>query len=123
MKNAISWFEIPTKDFNRALQFYSTIFDAKMDVQDFQGLKMAFFPCDKDGVGGSIIHHKDFYKPSENGTLVYLNGGDNLDKVLSKVEKAGGKVLIQKKLITTEIGYMAVFLDSEGNKVALHSMK
>ena len=121
MKNAISWFEIPTKDFERAVKFYNTIFGFKMNVQDFNGLKMAFFPCDKDTVGGTILSHQS-YKPSEDGVLIYLNANPDLEKVLSKVEKAGGKVLIKKKLITDDVGYMGVFIDTEGNKIALHSM-
>jgi len=122
MKNAISWFEIPTKDFDRAVKFYNAIFGFAMHVQDFQGLKMAFFPCDKDGVGGTLIQH-EWYKPSASGVLVYLNAEPDLEKVLSNVEKAGGKVLIRKKMISPEIGYMGVFDDTEGNRVALHSMK
>ena len=122
MKNAINWFEIPTSNFDRALEFYNVIFGINMQVQDFQGMKMAFFPCDKGAVGGAIIHH-EWYKPSDKGTIVYLNAEPDLEKVLSKVGKAGGKIVIQKKLITDEIGYIGVFEDTEGNRVALHSMK
>ncbi|MBI2557793.1 VOC family protein [Candidatus Woesearchaeota archaeon] len=122
MKNAINWFELPTKDFERAMKFYNTIFGIKIQVQDFQGMKMAFFPCDKGAVGGAIIHH-EWYTPSDKGTIVYLNAEPDLSKVLSKVEKAGGKIVIQEKLITEEIGYIGVFDDTEGNQAALHSMK
>ena len=122
MENAVNWFEIPTKDFERAVKFYDTIFGFKTNVQDLNGLKMSFFPCDKDSVGGALVHH-EWYKPSENGVLIYLNANPDLEKVLSKVEKAGGKVLIKKKMISPEIGYMGVFADTEGNRIALHSMK
>lgn len=122
MKNAINWFEIPTGDFDRALKFYNAIFGFKMHVQDFQEIKMAFFPCDKGAVGGALVYH-DWYSPSNKGILIFLNAGPDLEKVLSKAEKAGGKVVIKKKLISPEIGYMGVFEDTEGNRVALHSMK
>lgn len=122
MKNAISWFEIPTKDFGRALKFYNAIFDFNMKIQDFQEIKMAFFPCDKGAVGGAIVHH-EWYKPSADGTIVYLSAEPDLAKVLDKVEKAGGKVIINKKIISPENEYMGVFEDTEGNRVALHSMR
>ena len=123
MENAIDWFEIPSSDFGRAIKFYNSIYGFKMQVQDLGDLKMAFFPIEKGGMGGSVVYHPDAYSPSDKGTLVYLNADPDLDKVLSKVEEAGGKVLIKKRLITQEIGYMAIFTDTEGNRVALHSMK
>ena len=121
MKNAINWFEIPSEDFERALKFYSTIFGIEMRVQNFGDLKMAFFPCEKDGVGGTIVHHPDHYKPSDQGVLIYLNANPDLDKVLSKVEKAGGKIIQSKKMVSPGVS-MALVLDSEGNRIALHSV-
>jgi predicted enzyme related to lactoylglutathione lyase len=94
----------------------------EMYTQDMMGYQMGFFQCDKEAVGGAIVKGEG-YVPSATGTMVYLNGGDDLNTVLSKVEAAGGKVLVPKKLITEEIGYFAIFLDAEGNKVALHSLK
>ena len=82
---------------------------------------MAFFPCDKGAVGGALVNH-EWYSPSDKGVLVYLDAEPDLENVLSKVEKAGGKVIIKKKLISPEIGYMGVFEHTEGNRVALHSM-
>ena len=84
------------------------------------GSQMGFFPA--DGVGGAIVKGRD-YEPSSKGSLVYLNAGKDLNAVLSKVEKAGGKVLLGKTLIAEDIGYFALFKDTEGNKLALHSMK
>ena len=124
MKNAISWFEIPTKDFERAVRFYEAIFGFKMTVQEFPDLKMALFPCDtKEGIGGTLIHNAEFYTPSDRGILIYLDANPDLEKVLSKVGEAGGKVLIKKKVISPEFGFMGVLIDSEGNRIALHSMK
>ena len=122
MKNAINWFEIPVKNFERAKSFYETILDAKMQPMEAMGMKSAFFPADlQNGIGGCIIEGQG-YEPSEKGALVYLNGGDDLSVALNKVEDAGGKVLMPKTAIGQN-GFMAHFIDTEGNKVALHSMK
>ncbi len=121
MKNAINWFEIPAENFARGVEFYEKVFDTQMYKQEMLGYNMAFFPMDK-GVGGAVVQGKG-YEPCDKGVLVYLNGGDDLSLPLSKVEKAGGKILVPKTLITEEIGYFAIFMDTEGNKVALHSPK
>ncbi|OGL42655.1 MAG: lactoylglutathione lyase [Candidatus Schekmanbacteria bacterium RBG_13_48_7] len=120
-KNAISWFEIPVTNFERALTFYNKIFDYDMYTQKMGPHMMGFFPCEKDGLSGAIVHGEGCI-PSKTGTCVYLNGGDNLNNILDKVEEAGGKIAVKKTLITNEIGYFAIFIDTEGNKVALHSL-
>ena len=122
MKNAINWFEIPVKDFTKAKAFYETILGAKLQVMEAMGMKSAFFPADlQNGIGGCLMEGQG-YEPSTKGSLVYLNGGDDLSVPLSKVEAAGGKILLPKTAIGPN-GFMAHFTDTEGNKVALHSMK
>ncbi|MGZ3834075.1 MAG: VOC family protein [Mucilaginibacter sp.] len=123
-KNAISWFEIPATDLNRAQKFYETIFDIEMATIDMPQLQMRVFPIeDQMNIGGAICQSGNFYKPSaENGPLLYLNGNPDLKKVLNKVEAAGGTIVIPKTQISTDYGYMAVFLDTEGNRIALHSI-
>lgn len=122
MKNAINWFEIPVKNFDKAKNFYETILGANMQPMEMMGMKSAFFPADlQNGIGGCITQ-ADGYEPSTKGSLVYLNGGDDLSVPLSKVEAAGGKILMPKTAIGPN-GFMAHFTDTEGNKVALHSMK
>jgi uncharacterized protein len=122
MKNAINWFEIPVKNFDTAKTFYETILGAPMQTMEAMGMKSAFFPADlQNGIGGCIIEGKG-YEPSGTGTLVYLNGGEDLSVALSKVESAGGKILLPKTAIGPH-GFMAHFNDTEGNKVALHSAK
>lgn len=122
-KNAVSWFEIPAVDLNRAQKFYETIFDIEMVPLDMPQLQMRLFPTDDPmNVGGAICSSGDFYKPSaESGPLVYLNGNPDVQIILDKIAIAGGTVVIPKTQISPEQGYMAVFLDSEGNRVALHS--
>lgn len=123
MKNAINWFEIPVKEMERAKSFYESIFDFEMfDLDIGDGLQMALFPAMSGTVGGALILKEEFYKPSDVfGPLIYLNANPDLQTVLNRVENAGGKISIPKRLITEDNGYMAVIIDSEGNRVALHS--
>jgi len=125
MDNAISWFEIPATDIDRAQQFYETVFQITMQPMDFQQTKMRMFPIDDPmkGIGGTIIDSGGFHKPSAtDGPLIYLNGNPNVQIFLDRVEAAGGKIMVPKTEISPEYGYMAVFLDTEGNRVALHSV-
>ena len=123
MKNAINWFEIPVNNFDEAKKFYETILGADMHLMEAMGMKSAFFPAEMEtgGIGGCIIQGEG-YEPSPKGSLVYINGGDDLGVPLSKVEAAGGKILLPKTAIGQN-GFMAHFTDPEGNKVGLHSMK
>ncbi|MBX2844365.1 MAG: VOC family protein [Flammeovirgaceae bacterium] len=120
MANAINWFEIPSSNYERALDFYGKVFNTELYQQDIMGIKMAFLPCGEGEVGGAICYG-DGNKPSENGARVYLNGGEDLSIPLSKIEAAGGKVVLPKTKISDEIGYMATFLDTEGNQISFHS--
>lgn len=118
----VAWFEIPVKEMKRAISFYEKVFDTKLDEQDFGGIKMAFFPWDESGkgAGGSLIKADDNYTPSHEGTLVYFSCA-NLSDELSRVEKAGGKILQPRTQISPEYGDMALFEDTEGNRVAMHT--
>ena len=122
MKHAISWFEIPASDFERAKPFYEAVPDTKL-IMPFPEMKYAMFPADmqQGEITGGLVEEKG-YVPSQDGVLIYLNGGDDLDIPLSRVEMAGGKVLRTKTSLGAN-GFMAQFLDTEGNKLALHSMK
>lgn len=120
IKHAATWFEIPATNFDRARAFYGAIFGYDLPSSPMNGCDMAFFVCDRGAVGGAIIHGEGL-KPSADGTTVYLYGGDDLSTVLHKVESAGGKIILPKMKVTEEIGYIAMFIDTEGNKVALHS--
>jgi predicted enzyme related to lactoylglutathione lyase len=124
-KNAISWFEIPAVDLQRAQTFYEKIFDIKLIPVDTPNLKMRMFPVEDqvNGIGGSINYAEGFYRPSAtDGPLIYLNGNPDVQIVLDKIEAAGGKIVVPKTQISPEYGYMAVFIDSEGNRMALHSI-
>lgn len=123
MKNALNWFEIPVTDFNRAKKFYETIFNYHMMVLDLgENFKMGYLPADQQAVGGTIVFHPGIYIPSStDGPMIYLNGNPDLDEFLNRVEVAGGKVLFTKRQISPQFGYMGIFIDTEGNRMALHS--
>lgn len=119
VKDFISWFEIPAINFQQSVDFYNHIFQMEME-KNFEGnYAMAFFPADK-GIGGAIVAGPSS-TPSDIGTLIYLNAGKDLNQVLQRVEPAGGRIIMPKTLINKDAGYFAIFIDSEGNKLALHS--
>ena len=126
MKSVIvGWFEIPVQDMDRAIKFYEEVFECKLNKQVMGDLQMAWFPWEESekGAGGSLVYHKEFYQPSDKaGALIYFSSEDCAVE-LDRVEKAGGKVSIPKRMIAPDIGYMGVFFDSEGNRVAIHSRK
>ena len=87
-------------------------------------MKMRMFPLENmmTGVGGAIVDSGGFHKPSvSDGPLIYLNGNPDLQNVLDKVETSGGKVMVPKTEISKEYGFMALIIDSEGNRIGLHS--
>ena len=120
----VGWFEIPVKNMERAMAFYEAVFDCKLERHQMGPIDMAWFPWDheKGGAGGSLVKNGEFYTPSENGVQVYFSSED-VKIELARIKKAGGEILQSKTLISPEIGYMALFIDSEGNRIALHSLK
>ena len=125
MNNAISWFEIGTTDLDRAAKFYEIIFGIKLNPLDLPNIKMRMFPIDdmENGVGGAVVNSGGFHKPSAtDGPLIYLNGNPDVQNILDKVESAGGKIMVPKTMISPEYGFMAVIIDTEGNRIGLHSV-
>lgn len=119
-KNPVNWFEIPARDLKRAATFYERILQCNLSIQDFGGLKMAWFPMAQDAPGatGSLVQ-QDSYVPSYQGSMVYFSVED-INQTLKLIEENGGKVLNPKNSIG-EFGFVAHFEDTEGNRVALHS--
>jgi predicted enzyme related to lactoylglutathione lyase len=125
--HAINWFEIPVADFDRAKTFYETIFGYKMNERQVGNARMGFLQHDveNEGRGGAIVYDPEFYTPSGNGTLVYLNCEPDIQKVIDRVVSAGGQIIQNKTAVavTQDMGSWALILDTEGNRVALHAME
>ena len=124
--NIVSWVEIPVKQMARAINFYETVFSVGLEKNHGGEFDMAWFPYSEGryGSGAALVCHKEFYQPSPNGVVVYLASmAGDLDVELERVEDAGGKILQHKNKIFGEHGFLAVILDTEGNRIALHSLE
>lgn len=121
MANALNWFEIPVENFDRAKAFYEKVLAITIASMAMGPVTMGMLSSDPAAVGGAIVQGEG--TPARNGTMVYLNGGDDLAPMLARVEAAGGQVVVPKTEIGNDFGFFAHFLDTEGNKVGLHSMK
>jgi len=91
---------------------------------DMADLQMRMFPLESaTGVGGALSYNTTYYKPSAtDGPLIYLNANPDVQIILDRVEAAGGHIAVPKTEISPEYGYMAIFIDTEGNRIALHSI-
>jgi uncharacterized protein len=118
MNNAINWFEIPAQDFDRAVAFYSALTGHELHREVFYGIPNAFLPADQGAVGGAIIHDPNV-KPAEQGAVVYLNAGNDIDAMLERAVAAGGQVITPKTSIAPQ-GFIAFIRDTEGNRIGLH---
>ncbi len=123
--NMVGWFEIPVEDMDRAKIFYEAVFQVKIQVQELGDTRMGWFPFKngQPGAAGSLIQNKDWYTPSNvAGVLVYFNSED-VQNQLDRIGSVGGRILKPKTLISPNVGYMGLFMDSEGNRIALLSKK
>jgi uncharacterized protein len=122
--NSVNWFEIPTTNLARAQNFYERVFNVKLqEIKGRPGVKMVMFPGAHEYAGAmGVLVHSETEVPSQQGALVYFHCQD-LSEELKRVEENDGKVLLPKTAIGEDSGYMAYFCDTEGNRVALHSMQ
>lgn len=121
MNSAVSWFEIPASDLDRAAAFYANVIGGKLRRQSMGPTEMAVFPYEPaSGVGGCVLK-SDQAKPGE-GSIVYLHVGKDLDSALTRAQNAGGHVALQKTALPNDMGYYAHIIDSEGNRVGLHAV-
>lgn len=121
MENVISWFEIPASDFKRAVLFYKAVLGLEINETEMFGTKMGFFPSDGTNVSGALVQGEG-YTPTSDGVVAYLNGGKNLQDILDRVQENNGKVIVPKTQISPEMGFFGMFIDTEGNKLAVHSI-
>lgn len=119
-QNVAVWFEIPAANFDRAVGFYEKVFDTRLRREKWGPSDMAVFPHEGESVSGCIMAGEG-YKPAADGSLVYLHSSSDLDGPLARVKAAGGKVATPKTALPPGMGYFAHFVDSEGNRVGLHS--
>jgi uncharacterized protein len=117
----VVWFDVPVADLDRAIAFYSAVLGKQMDKQVYPGMAMGILPHEGDIMGGCLYECQD-NAPSDHGLLLYFNCDGRLDDAISQVEPKGGKVLQPKHGIGPH-GFRALVLDSEGNRIALHSVK
>ncbi|CAL1521108.1 VOC family protein [Chitinophaga sp. MM2321] len=122
MQHLSNWIEIPVKDLPRAKKFYAQLFKAEFFDMKMGPLQYALFPT-KDQYNSGALVQGDGYEPAQNGLLVYLNGGDDLNDILKQVKKSGGKVVMDKTFMGEEAGHVGIFIDTEGNRLGLQSMK
>lgn len=120
--HTVNWFEIPVTDFARAQTFYETVLGRKIEPLVMGTSTMGMLSSDPNAIGGAIVHGENT-TPSRHGTIVYLNGGDDLAPMLARVEGAGGSIVVPKTEIGGDFGFFAHFIDSEGNRIGLHSMR
>ena len=120
MKNLVSIIEIPTSDLHRAINFYQAILGLKIEEMEMGEVKMGILPSPEGTVNVVLANGSD-YKPTPDGNIIYLNAGENLQHILEKIEPNGGKIIVPKTHISPEMGFFALFIDTEGNRVGLHS--
>lgn len=120
--NSLNWFEIPAADLTRARKFYETIFNCQMDeYPEMMGMKMVGFPSNPGNrKANGALCQSEFHKPSQDGSIIYLNANPSIQNIIDRIETAGGKVVMPKTQISPEIGFMAFFIDTEGNRMGLH---
>jgi predicted enzyme related to lactoylglutathione lyase len=120
--NAIIWVELPVTDMERAKTFYDSVLGIEIQIQDFQGTLMGWFPFDqeKPGISGALVKQESYKPSSTDGAVVYLDS-DDIEESLKRVVANGGQVLQEKTQIAPDIGYMGLFKDSEGNRIALYT--
>ncbi|MEN3113304.1 VOC family protein [Uliginosibacterium paludis] len=117
--HAITWFEIPATDFNRAIRFYETLLGIRLKIEDAFP-DMAIWPGEREHVRGCVLLMKEA-RPHADGVRIYLDAGASLTPVLARLEAAGGKLVMPTMKISDEIGHIALVADTEGNVVGLHA--
>ncbi|MDZ5761948.1 VOC family protein [Candidatus Cyrtobacter comes] len=117
--NTVCWFDLPVISLNRAIKFYSNVLGEEIEVTKYDDFVFAVIPCKDGGVTGCLVETSEM-RPSNDGILLYFSVDGRLDDALENVTKQGGKVLVEKEQIGPW-GYRAIVLDSEGNKIALHT--
>ncbi|MDX9751724.1 MAG: VOC family protein [Flavobacteriales bacterium] len=120
MKNLVSIIELPVSDLSRAMAFYQAVLGVAIDEADMGGTRMGILPAEAGAVNVVLVQG-DGYTPAADGTVLYFDAGTDLQPTLDKVAPNGGRVMAPKTEISPEMGFFALFTDTEGNRVGLHS--
>ncbi|HEY3049791.1 MAG TPA: VOC family protein [Polaromonas sp.] len=123
MKNAVSWFEIPSTQLNQAQAFYEAVLGCKMRREPMGPSEGAVFPYEGEGVGGALIAGPTAPAPGSGGTLIYLDASPSLDAALARVTAAGGRIALPRQALPPGLGFFAHITDLEGNRVGLHALQ
>lgn len=123
MTNAISWFEIPVTDMDRAQAFYETVLARKLRRENFGGQTLAVFPYDAPATGGALQAGANASARAGSGIRIYLDCMPSIDATLARVEAAGGQIVAAKSALPPGMGFIAHLRDTEGNEVGLHSLE
>ncbi|MDP9929267.1 VOC family protein [Variovorax paradoxus] len=122
MQNAISWFEIPVADMDRAQAFYETVLGRKLRRESFGSETLAVFPYEKPAAGGALQAGANASARAGSGIRIYLDCMPSIDAVLERVEAAGGQIVAPKSALPPGMGFIAHLRDTEGNEVGLHAL-
>ena len=122
MQNAISWFEIPVADIDRAQVFYETVLGRKLRRENFGSETLAVFPYDDPATGGALQAGANASARAGSGIRIYLDCMPSIDAALSRVAAAGGQIVTPKTALPGDMGSFAVLRDTEGNEVGLHAL-
>lgn len=121
-QHAITWFEIPVRELDRAQRFYEAVLERPMKRETMGSEQMALFDAEEAGVKGCLNIGAEAVAPSASGTRVYLDAAPSLDAALARVPRAGGRVVTPKTALPEGMGWFAHIADTEGNIVGLHAM-
>ena len=119
----LTWVELPAADIHRAAAFYSTLLGSKFEVMEYEGLNMAFITTDTpetSSISFGLVQHDDYQPSATHGALVYLNAYGDLDAMLARAISAGATLVKPRNFINDAVGYEAIIVDTEGNRIALN---
>jgi predicted enzyme related to lactoylglutathione lyase len=122
MKNLCAMVEISVENFVRAKNFYESILGIEITEMNILDTQIGMFPME-GYLNWGCISKCDQHRPSKDGTLIYLNADSDIEGILEEVKSAGGEILTPKTKLSDEFGFIAVFVDTEGNRIALHALK
>ncbi len=118
----VTWFEVPSTDFDRAVGFYERLLGAPLRREDFGGSTLGIFPHAEEAVSGAVMP-PGALNPSADGLNVYLWIEDGIDAAIDRALAGGGKIADPKMQLPGDMGWVAHIIDSEGNRIGLHAAR